>query len=165
MTGTTPRRAALDLDLDALEARAAAATEGPWTSDNFEIYPSEGGPDVSCENGCDGGCDDDERAPIQCARVSHATEVIADVYGLQQFADQDGAFIAHARTDVPALVSALRAARAENAELRGLLAEVKPRIAAPRPPETIADMPRNESDWRALHALYDRIDAALKETK
>ena len=98
----------VDLESLAREALedAKRGTPGPWSSSDFEVYPSEGGPDVSCESGCDGGCDDDERAPIQCARVSHATEVIADVYGLQQFAAEAGRFIAAARTREPLLAQA-----------------------------------------------------------
>jgi len=91
---------------EAALADAKRGTPGPWTAEDFEIYPSEGGPpEGGCENGCDGGCDDDPRAPIQCARVSHATEVIADVYGLQQFAAEDGALIATMRTREPLLAA------------------------------------------------------------
>ena len=110
----------VDLESLAREALedAKRGTPGPWTSSDFEIYPSEGGPDVSCDNGCDGGCDDDERAPIQCARVSHATEVIADVYGLQQFAAEAGRFIAAARTREPLLAAEVLRLTAEVDRLR-----------------------------------------------
>ena len=60
--------------LDAIEARANAATEGPW------------------------------RIDVGAEIVDPSFEVVAQVV-----LDEDNDFIAHARTDVPALVAALRA--------------------------------------------------------
>ncbi len=74
----------MTLDLDAIEARVEAATEGPWT--------------VGANAGC--GCcrwirQGDEDGPQICN---------ADDRG-------DDQFIAHARTDVPALVAEVRRLR------------------------------------------------------
>ena len=71
-----------------IEALANAATEGPWTASGPFIgavnAPEEDDPIFAEVNG-----EDDERAEL------------------------DAEFIAHARTDVPALVAALRAVLAE----------------------------------------------------
>jgi len=72
----------LDLDLDAIEARAAAATEGPWSRD------------------------DEHSLSVAICYTPH-------VWALAHSGTEANAeFIAHARTDVPALVAALREARA-----------------------------------------------------
>ena len=73
----------LDLDLDAIEARAAAATEGPWSRD--------------------------DEYPLSVA-ICYTPHVWALAYS---GTEANAEFIAHARTDVPALVAALREARAD----------------------------------------------------
>ncbi len=96
--------------------RAGKASPGPWVRDGWSIVPSDAPMEVRCPGGCDGGCDDDPRLPdgeIRCDRVTHASEVVADVYGLQEFAETDGAFISHARTDIPALCAAIEQLLAE----------------------------------------------------
>ena len=86
------------LDLEAIKARAAAATEGPWEWDDPTIGQHWSCPkpwtevvnaDVACMSYCYGG----SVRPIE--------------------SDADGQFIAHAREDIPALV-------AEVERLRGL---------------------------------------------
>lgn len=67
--------------LDQIEARANAATEGPWVAEATSIYGAPYG----------GG-------------HSYAFPMIADLVKWEANAD----FIAHARTDVPDLVAALR---------------------------------------------------------
>ena len=78
------------LDLEAIKARAAAATEGPWEWDDPTISQHWSRPapwatvvddEVRCGGYCYGGSSD----PIKSAA--------------------DGEFIAHAREDVPALVA------------------------------------------------------------
>ncbi|WP_372352665.1 hypothetical protein [Streptomyces sp. KL116D] len=76
------------LDLDAIEARATAATPGPWCTDSWEIYKGaeyEAGAEWLGET-CRAGEMDDSRA--------------------------DAEFVAHARTDVPALIAEVRRLRA-----------------------------------------------------
>lgn len=82
------------LDLDAIEARAAAATPGPWWVERPE------GHDAYIAYGTRGDGAD--------------TFDLYDLYNV----DTDYAFMAHARTDVPALIAEVRALRKErpNAE-------------------------------------------------
>ena len=80
------------LDLDAIEQRAAQATTGPWGWDHDEYECA-----VPCTpDGCPGH-------PNGFAFV--------DVIEGGEIRVEDATFIAHARTDVPALVKKLRGAR------------------------------------------------------
>lgn len=81
-------------NLDAIQARADAATEGPWEADGSEVSQHWSRPEpwltvasseVACMSYCYGG----------------------SARGIER--DEDAAFIAAARTDVPVLVAALRA--------------------------------------------------------
>ena len=82
------------LDLNAIEARAEAATPGPWTARLSDMWEINAGSDlVSVVESC--------WLPDDCEAGQHGG--IPDV--------DDARFIAHARTDVPALVAELRAAR------------------------------------------------------
>ncbi|MFR9794274.1 hypothetical protein ACL07V_37570 [Streptomyces sp. MB22_4] len=83
------------LDLDAIEARANAATPGPWTTDGWEIYQGDG-----------------NSAPDLMKWVGETCR--ADDYDGSQ---NDAAFIAHARTDVPAMAAEIRRLRARVTEL------------------------------------------------
>jgi hypothetical protein len=80
--------------LDAVEARANAATEGPWVVETPEsVYGHDGGPDWA-----------------ELRWVSdEATVADDDPPWIGPVGTADAEFIAHARTDVPALVAALRA--------------------------------------------------------
>lgn len=85
-----------DEDLDAIEAREAAATPGPW---------------VACYVPYD-GCDD----PV--IETSSGTYIAQTVYDTLSFSaehnvDSDTVFIAAARRDVPALVAEVRRLREE----------------------------------------------------
>lgn len=84
-----------DQQLDDIEARANAATEGPWMADGHEIYGS----------GC--GVLDIEQWKAETLRIE-------DPEG----AKADAEFIAHAREDVPALVETVRRLRAELTDQR-----------------------------------------------
>jgi len=86
------------LDLDAIEARAKAATPGPW---NYEH-------DTELEKGCRcGSC----LEPID-------GRMIVESRKHDMVAVADARFIAHAREDVPALIAELRRLREENARLK-----------------------------------------------
>ena len=76
-----------------IEARANAATEGPWESDEYTEIDPDGFYELSRVIAPDP--DDGEDYAIGVVHV-----------GILR---NDAAFIAHARTDVPALVAALRA--------------------------------------------------------
>ena len=99
-----------DIDLDAIEARANAATPGPWFS-NEPGGSSCGGPLTQ---------------PYISRKVQNADGravnlVVAEITmaGDMELAD----FIAHSRTDVPALIAEIRRLRARVAELEAVDAE------------------------------------------
>jgi hypothetical protein len=77
------------LDLDAIEERADAATEGPWTRSGIHIW----GPDP--EN-------PEDRFDVE-----------PDMIGRADLKMADAEFIAHAREDVPALIAEVRRLRQE----------------------------------------------------
>ena len=89
---------AASLDLEAIKARAAAATEGPWEWDDPTIGQHWSRPqpwatvvddEVSCMAYCYGG----SSSPIK--------------------SDADGQFIAHAREDIPVLLAEVERLRAQ----------------------------------------------------
>lgn len=89
------------LDLDAIEARAAAATPGPWaTSSEWSVRT---------------GARDDEL--VACVQYKD--------HG------RDAEFIAAARSDVPALVAELRALRAERDAAARVVAAARRLLARP----------------------------------
>ena len=87
-------------ELAAIKERCAQATPGPWTSPWDEAEP-------------------DETAAF---RAADGEEVVSraeyDCVGYLTVLEPDARFIAHARTDVPALVDEVERLRAENAGLR-----------------------------------------------
>lgn len=93
-----------DLSLDAIEARANAATAGPWhvsggTDGEKSRWSHDGEGATIYRDGSElnpvvvGGCQDEQGGAIGVLKNS------------------DAEFIAHAREDVPAMLAALRAAR------------------------------------------------------
>lgn len=91
------------LGLDELERRCQAATPGPWGASAFTVDATNGwgdAVDVDVQRLYDAGEEGD-------AYVAERG-VIADVYGLERFAAPNAAFIAAARTDVPALIARVR---------------------------------------------------------
>ena len=101
-----------DLDLDAIEARADAATDGPWVVKHEPAWEADNvqHPDVITV-GAQMWEGDDEPMTVCLVSTDYEDDPV-DVL-------LDAEFIAHARTDVPALVAALREARAEVERLRG----------------------------------------------
>lgn len=87
-----------DIDLDAIEARANAATEGPW-------WRREGYAEIEGQNYAE------VLIPgrVECGSYCYGGTSTIDGDRL----DADLAFIAAARTDLPAVVAALRGALAE----------------------------------------------------
>lgn len=75
--------------LDAIDARAQAATPGPWT-----VSPSRRGGVI---------------APREPGDMGGGLGLVAEAYGLRPRHREDAVFIADARTTVPALTAALRA--------------------------------------------------------
>lgn len=125
-------QALTDADLDAIEARANAATAGPWKRDNYGGYvwtdwgkPSAKGEGMIADANVD--VDDAERKELgivddaALARIRGWGRLTGRAWALaltneqaiaQQQADLD--LMAAARTDVPRLIAALRTARAAN---------------------------------------------------
>ena len=88
-------------DLEAIQARADAATAGPWREFISDVYAIKGCGVPVCSD---------------CREV-HLAEIVAD----EDEADNreaDAEFIAHAREDVPALIREVSRLRAENDHLR-----------------------------------------------
>lgn len=105
-----------DSDIAAMEARARAATEGPWRS-NWRI-------------------DDREDRLDDIATVSSVSSAVPDsqrmVVGILWYdglhsacRENDAEFIAHARTDVPALIAEVRRLQREVAAGRRAQATIK----------------------------------------
>jgi hypothetical protein len=90
------------VDLDAVQARADAATEGPWA------WEQTGDKDSSWAVGW--VMDQDEN-PLSGRLETGEGIVVEGVCEGIAANPADGEFIAHARTDVPALVAELRVAR------------------------------------------------------
>lgn len=106
-----------DEELTAIRERAQRATPGPWESQGFDSYPGDEGSAVVGTPGTKGS-----------GLVAYALrpkdrhedgESGADWYDADQ-CDDDANFIAHARTDVPALV-------AEVERLQGIIDRVQKR--------------------------------------
>lgn len=105
-------QAAKPLDIDAIEARANAATPGPWEAidqkrehHEFKFVRSKT------------AIHKNDRGP------SYAYEILSDEDYDTKSADMQ--FIAHARTDIPDLIAAYRSQAAEIARLREQLAAAR----------------------------------------
>ncbi|MFI9154531.1 hypothetical protein [Streptomyces sp. NPDC053367] len=88
-------------DLDQIEARANAATPGPWTLELEQCDCSDG----------------------YCHHGTYVSAIYAEGERrdeLGDFSDDDWRFVIHARTDVPALVAEIRRLRAALTEIRHL---------------------------------------------
>jgi len=71
-------------DLDQIQARADAATEGPWKAEHYAVDEDEG-------------------------RIRVTSPSDSDIYNTAEAVRPlDATFIAHARTDVPALIALVR---------------------------------------------------------
>lgn len=93
------------LDLDAIEARANRATPGPWDA----IGPYEVHVLAACDCEPEGACGDCEDGGFAvCSFNEHMRE--------RAFANFE--FIAHARTDIPALIARVRELEAEVERMR-----------------------------------------------
>lgn len=90
-----------DIDLDAIEARANAATDGPWVVKHEPAWEADNvqHPDVITV-GAQMWEADDEPMTVCLVSTDHEDDPV-DVL-------LDAEFIAHARTDVPALVAEVR---------------------------------------------------------
>ena len=131
--------------LDEIEARASAATEGPWYWEppSEESFPQS-----------------DESLRSSGAKMPDARwdEVVLSGWGYDasgtSASDEDRAFIAAARTDVPALVAALRAVLALH-EGRDLFGDCSRIVCLGC--ETVATF----TEWpcKTVHAITAALDA------
>lgn len=144
------------LDLDAIEAQAEAATPGPWFRDVYEdgeegegptgVYPGSRGPMVESN--------DVMGPPI--GEEQYANDVASCI------GDANAAFIAAARTNVPALVAEVRKwqkATEEEAEARGkaegaymsAVAEIRNLLASAHPHPK--EHPTMTAAWKRARAF------------
>ena len=134
-------------ELDEIEARANAATPGPWTYDEecgyVEVPPCGA---IEFKPGW-------ERSVHFLARVHNNHVEGEDGLGF------DGAFIAAARTDVPALIARVRELDAECAALRALLVDAHRELA------TIEAITVSPSGVDGLIELVNRIGQKLESSK
>jgi hypothetical protein len=123
----------MSIDLDAIEARAKAATPGPWEVDSLAIAEVVTG---DCES------------VALCAERKEWAEANRETHTAQRDGRRrNAAFIAAAREDVPALCAEARRLTDENAALRALLREARH--------DLVRGVVMN-------NALLARIDAALE---
>ena len=184
---TTPAPVGAGLDLDAIEARAKAATPGPWER---RIGPREGY-SLTEKTTYMRGCAIDNGQPLQVLIADSdrpgVDYLVPALTGDGPSAEANAEFIAHAREDVPALVAEVRywqatawarledfaAAEAEVVTLRARLAAVEA-----LPPSWIAStaegMGRKIDHWRGddyaegfdagVESCADTLRAALATT-
>jgi hypothetical protein len=135
-------QAAKPLDIDAIEARANAATPGPWEAidqkrehHEFKFVRSKT------------AIHKNDRGP------SYAYEILSDEDYDTKSADMQ--FIAHARTDIPALIAAYRSQAGEIARLRARVAELVTALDAQN--GTPCEQIRHAQE---VEALRERLAAA-----
>lgn len=107
------------IDLDAIEARANAATQGPW---GIESCGEKGDGSNMIGVLFDADVDTNCERPIlgwapQCRPVTeefieyYRDELVAECEHRNRNSGNDAEFIAHARTDIPALIAECRSLR------------------------------------------------------
>lgn len=137
-----------DLDLDAIEARANAATAGPWRVWSGSRVEHKSAVETAWSHDADGG----------------DTELVADCCPTA-----DAAFIAHSRTDIPALVTEIRRLRAEVERLARWKAEALPVLSGLQDLGSALGVPLGQSITgpesvqraRDMVAALDQVRAAL----
>jgi len=99
-------------ELDAIRARCEAATPGPWT---FEASEGDCGFSGTCPRSliyCDDKCPACEHWEVYKGAWPNGPEMV-ECGDYTFFTDADAAFIAHARTDIPALLAEVERMTAE----------------------------------------------------
>jgi len=109
-----------ELDLDAIEARAKAATPGPWEYDGCSVT--------------DWGVTASHTITMEWMPNGRGD-------GTNERESPDGQFIAHAREDVPALIAELRRLREENARLKDRIGKREDAFLIGAPHEAPAECP------------------------
>ncbi|MER7166991.1 hypothetical protein ABT336_13115 [Micromonospora sp. NPDC000207] len=129
------------LDLDAAEARANAATDGPWWAWNRGVG-------YVIAVGQPGDINQDER-PARELPEGLRTDIGREA---------DAEFIAHARTDVPKMAAEIRQLRAENQQLREQVFAQKPVVGAAHTWAEAHEESNHEATIRATADLYDAVE-------
>jgi len=165
-----------DLDLEAIRQRCERATEGPWAiescgekGDGSDVVGVVFGPDdEACEHPLLGdlpACDD-EGEPIDYYR----DEVVAEFYHGNRRPHADARFVAHARSDVPALLAEVTRLRAENERIIAVVTDYERKIYGLRALlrecadalEPLAFSVDRAYDREQLHALVRRARESAK---
>jgi len=133
------------LDLDAIEARTNAATPGPWFNDSHEIYAGENTDIPAMSEWIGETCDP--------RRPDHGAA--------------NAAFIAAARTDVPALVAEIRRLTAERDRYRDAWRNARTRARDSDADESMwrRIVTRTEQDRDNVLADNDRLTAELQQAQ
>lgn len=162
------------VDLGAIEARANAATPGPWFSSR------DGNQYINTRYihtaKCVGASRIDEIRRPWNPRQALAFGMPAEKHEVSRFLDSDADFIAHARQDIPALIALARSQAVEIERLRRALQNIRKRcfddsewaryIDAVSPPPWSQVKPQQEGDywrwepgWRfAFYCQVSRLD-------
>jgi len=111
----TPALAEVRLDLDAITARSEAATPGPW---EHLTAPAEDDTSSLAEWMADTLTGGERLHVLTAAGQGEYAYIVPALTGDGPAAPANADFIAHAREDVPALVTAVRGLRAEREEAR-----------------------------------------------
>ena len=150
MTDAASSPGGTEVDLEAIKKRESKATEGPWAWESVAEKSNDWVVGIACaESGAAilGHID----PPDDCAMVDtiiRHQEIGANESAAASLSDAD--FIAHARTDIPALVAALEASEAEVSRLRALVAS--------------SSVPQGEMGWRDMaSAPKDRTEILVWE--
>ena len=127
------------VDLDALDRLIAAATPGPWTRTKPQ-RDADGWPMGVGVAGCGPGC------------MIYASPPAGS------FPSSDAELIAALRNAAPALIAELRAARAELARMRDVLATRDEALEFYREVELRAELARMDAELRAARSLLALIE-------
>ena len=103
-----------DQELKNIEARYKKATEGPWYK---QATPDIVDKEIMCFEVFG---KDDEHDDVSVCHTKYCDEE-----GLAEFGHHDFDFIAHARTDIPTLIEALKQERVKRAELKDMIERVE----------------------------------------
>lgn len=132
-----------DEQLDSIRARLAAATEGPWTVDDddpeYIVFPEKGGYDG-----------------LVIAKVVDQDEALFPV-------EHNGQFIAHAPTDLAALLAEVERLRDELAKARAVTGHKVERVLHAVKPyvfDRLADMDAEDMAWDATRVALGGGDDA-----
>ena len=142
------------LDIEAIRKRAEAATPGPWeTSSGVSVY-AENGSVINI---------------AKCALAEEGYGWSGSDYSTMGYVLANAEFIAHARTDIPALLSHIAALEAERWEMMALIAILAKKLANETGEVRISNLdvedfePVTVTRWRD-HSTMDHV-IKLEEKK